>query len=724
MKQVLIRSGQIVVDDVPAPIVGAGGALVRVRSSCISAGTESAGITGGYAALATRALQEPGRIKNLLRLARERGVRGAVDAVRGAVAEDTPVGYSVAGVVAEVGAGVTDLGVGDEVACAGAGSAQHAECVVVPRNLIVKIPEGVSHADASTVALGAIALHGVRRLEPTLGEWVVVVGLGLIGQLAVQLLRAHGCRVIGSDLSVDRIELARSLGMEAAIAPGDEDPAATVRRLTDGYGADGVMITAASRSDDVVRDAFRLCRRKGRVVVVGDVGLGLRREDLYAHELELRISTSYGPGRYDPRYEQEGLDYPIGYVRWTEGRNMREYLQLLAEGKVRLAPLIGGTYSVTQAPQAYASLASRGAAPIVLLTYPGKPERTGPQRGGFTARGTAPRPGRIGVAVVGAGTFAREMHLPNLRRLGRDFDLRLIVGRSGVHAQQAAKQFGAAAAATDYREALTRPDVHAVLICTRHHLHARMALEALRAGKHVFVEKPLALEEVELRELEAFFGTDAGEQPLLLTGFNRRFSRHARRLRAHLAGRTNPVMLHCRVNAGYIPPDHWVHGAEGGGRNIGEACHLYDLFLYLVDAPVLEVQAASVRPRTGYYVPGDNFTATLRFQDGSIATLVYSALGSRRFPKERLEAFADGTVAVLDDYRELTLTGARPRRFRSRRQDKGHAAELEAFARAIQGGGEPPIPLWQQFEATRVSFEVERALRTSGLGRGAHRGEA
>lgn len=720
MKQVLIRAGKVVVADVPAPRAAPGTVLVGVAASCISAGTEHAGIDAQRQPLVRRALEHPERVKAVVDLALQRGVAGAISAVRGELNAGAPTGYSVAGTVVEVGAGVADLAVGDRVACAGAGLASHAELVAVPRNLVARVPGGLSFDEASTVTLGAIALHGVRRAAPTLGEWFVVVGLGLLGQLTVQLLRAHGCRVAGLDLSRERVALALALGMDAALAADEADPVAAVKRLTDGQGADGVILTAATSSDDLLASAFRMCRRKGRVVVVGDVGLGMRREDIYPREIEFFISTSYGPGRYDPQYEREGHDYPIGYVRWTENRNMVEYLRLLAEGRVRLGPLLQGTFPVERAPEAFAAAAAGAAQPIVLLSYPGvldAADAAAPPRRRVDLRPAPARTGsgRTRIALVGAGDFARGVHLPNLQKLSSAFELRAVMSRSGPGALRAAEQFGAAYATTDYDAVLADDAVDAVIICTRHDSHAAMALAALRAGKHVLLEKPLALTPEELEELERFFADEAEARrapPVLLTGFNRRFSPHARRLRELLQGRGAPAMLDYRMNAGHIPLDHWVHGPQGGGRNIGEACHVYDLLGYLVGEPVETVQALSIRPGTGHLARNDNFVATLRFRDGSLASLTYTALGNRDFPKERLDVFCDGVVGELDDYRGLRFHG-RGGGLKTRRQDKGHLAELEAFGRAVREGGEWPIPLWQQVQATRIALRVEQLLGRS-----------
>lgn len=712
MKQVLVRRGQAVVERVPAPAAEAGTVLVRVDHSCISIGTEMSGVRSSGRPLWKRALDQPEQVRRVAGMVAQQGVRATADAVRGKLDAGTATGYSAAGTVVEAGAGVDDLPPGTRVAVAGAQYAHHAEVVRVPRNLAVPVPDGVSLADASTVTLGAIALQGVRRASPTLGETFVVIGLGILGQLTAQLLAANGCRVIGTDLDRGRIRTALELGMHLGVHPEDGAEPDQVSRLTDGVGADGVIITAATPSDAVMSTAFRMCRRKGRVVLVGDVGLALNREDFYRNELDFLISTSYGPGRYDERYEEHGLDYPVGYVRWTENRNMREYLRLVAEGKVRVAPLVAATYPVDQAGEAYAGLAGAEKPLMVLLSYPSAAGEDPLARRVANPR-AAPSPGsgRVRLALVGAGGFARGMHLPNLKALDDLYQLRAVVSRTGHNAAGTAAQFGAEYSATDYAEVLADPQVDAVLLATRHDLHAPMLLQALRAGKHVLVEKPLALTAAETEEVRAFYAAAPAQgAPVLLTGFNRRFSPFAARAAELLAGRSSPLLMQYRMNAGYIPLDHWVHGPEGGGRNRGEACHIYDLFTFLCGARVASVQAAPVRPATGHYSPRDNFVATISFTDGSVGTLVYTALGASDLPKERMEVFADGKVLVLDDYLRLTVHGARAKGVELKAQDKGQKEELRAFAAAVLGGGAWPIPLWQQLQATEIALEVEEML--------------
>lgn len=709
MKQVLVKQGQAVVETVPAPQVEAGTVLVRVESSCISIGTELSGLRSSGVPLWKRALKEPDKVARVLQMIATQGFNRTRTVVNGQLSAGAAIGYSAAGTVIAVGEGISDLTPGDRVACAGAQCAHHAEVIRVPRNLAVPVPEGIGMAEASTVTLGAIALQGVRRAQPTLGETFVVIGLGILGQLTVQLLKANGCRVIGVDLDRDRMQLAQSLGMDHGAIPDAGPDVDHVLRLTDGIGADGVIITAATPSDQVVSTAFKLCRRKGRVVLVGDVGLSLNRADFYQKELDFFISTSYGPGRYDPRYEEQGQDYPVAYVRWTENRNMAEYLHLVADGKVRVTPLIAATYPIERATEAYEALKSGADKPLmVLLEYPkvdADPVRMVPNP--FAAPAGS---GKIRIAVAGAGGFAKGMHLPNLQQLSDRFHLQAIMSRTGHNATATARQFGAGYATTDYEQLLADPELDALILATRHHLHAPMLLQALEAGKHVLVEKPLALTQGELDAIQAFYASRSGG-PILLTGFNRRFSRFARRIHEIVQGRTNPMVLTYRMNAGYLPLDHWVHGSEGGGRNKGEACHLYDLFTYLTGSRVREVIARSIEPRTGHYSPLDNFVVTLTFEDGSVATLTYTALGSKDHPKEQLEVFVDGKVLVLDDYRKLSIVGAPAKGIETKIISKGQQEELEEFARAIREGGEWPIPLWQQVQATEIALRVEEQLR-------------
>jgi predicted dehydrogenase/threonine dehydrogenase-like Zn-dependent dehydrogenase len=697
VKQVLIRSGGVGIENVPAPTAGRRSVLVRVEWSCVSAGTEGASVAMSALPLYRRALKQPEHAKRALEIARNEGFIRTYKRVRGQLAAGLPTGYSAAGVVVGVGEEVDGFAIGDRVACAGAGIANHAELIDVPVNLVARVPDGVDLADAATVTLGAIALQGIRRAAPTLGEAVGVIGLGIIGQLTVQMLRANGCRALVTDLDPGRV--AHAVGHGAEDASGDF--AERCRVLTGGFGADAVIVTAATTSSEPMHDAAQACRRKGRVVIVGDVGLELRRSDLYAKELDVVMSTSYGPGRYDDVYELEGRDYPIGFVRWTENRNMEEYLRLVSIGAVRLGALDRRTYAVDDAQRAFDEKPL-----LALLEYP---ERAEASTRTVRLRTVAAREGVVRVALVGAGGFAQGSHVPNLLKLRDRFQLRAVVSRTGSTAKAVADRSEAAYATTDLDEVLGDPEIDLVLISTRHDLHAEQALRSLRAGKHTFVEKPLALNEEQLGEIETFF--ESRDAPVLMTGFNRRFSPAAVRAREVLTQRTTPLVAEYRMNAGYIPLDHWVHGPEGGGRNIGEACHVYDLFDALVgDFAVEDVTARAIRADGTRLAANDNFVATVAYADGSVCTLTYTALGHRDHPKERMEVFADGIVLALDDYKSMQVAG-RGSGWRGTTQQKGHIEELEALAAALRSGGPWPISLEEQARAMRIAFAVEEQIR-------------
>jgi len=710
VKQVLIKQGQVVVEDIPAPQVEPGTLLVRVKFSSISAGTELSGLESASQPLWKRALKNPKAVKSTVEMAATRGLTHTRNVIQGKLAEGNPTGYSASGIVLEVGDGIENIQSGDRVACAGAQCAHHAEIIRVPRNLAVLLPKELSLPVASTVTLGAIALQGVRRAQPTLGETFAVIGLGILGQLAAQMLRANGCRVIGTDLDSSRIELAKSLGMDFPLPAEENNNREHTLRLTDGEGVDGVIITAASPSDEVISNAFKMCRKKGRVVLVGDVGLNLKREDIFPKELDFFISTSYGPGRYDPQYEEKGLDYPIGYVRWTENRNMAEYLNLISEEKIEVEPLIHSSFEISQAATAYETLKKDKEKPlIVLLSYPESKEDTKPNRVIPNPSALASESDKINIALAGAGGFIKGMHIPNLQTLSRRYQIHAVASRTGSNASNTAKQVGAQYCTTDYQEILNDPKVDAVLIGTRHNQHASMVIEALQAGKHVLVEKPLALTRNELETIRNFYEINQ-QAPVLLTGFNRRFSPFAQRAKELIENRTNPMIINYRMNAGYIPLGHWVHTEEGGGRNLGEACHIYDLFTFFTDSKVVSVQTQSLAPKTDHYSSRDNFAATLRFEDGSIATLTYTALGSNEFPKEQMEIFSDGKVLMLDDYKQLRIHGSNAKGVTSKLTDKGHKCELEAFAETLEKGGEWPIPLWQQLQATEMALSIDDML--------------
>ncbi|MCB9121226.1 MAG: bi-domain-containing oxidoreductase [Caldilinea sp.] len=706
MRQVLIRRGQVTVDQVPAPIVENGHLLVEVAYSLISAGTELSSVQSAGQSLVSKVLEQPERVKKLITHLRAQGIQKTIAKVQGQTDQLVPLGYSCSGIVVQVGDGISDFQPGDRVACAGAGLANHAEMVLVPRNLVAKVPEGCDLRSAASVTLGAIAMQGVRRSEPRLGEIIAVVGLGLLGQLTVQLLKAAGCRVIGLDVDNRRVILAQELGADSALNPTDVDVKNELMHLTAGYGVDTTVITAASNSDAIVQQAMEITRKKGRVVVVGAVGLGLKRSPFYEKELDFLISTSYGPGRYDERYEKQGLEYPYSYVRWTENRNMEEYLRLIAAGKLRLDKILEQEYALEEAEQAYADLQGAAEKPLgMILRYPMPDEAKLSDEKSATKviLSSKTAKGKIRIAVVGAGNFAKAVHLPNLQKLSDLYSIRAIVSSTGSNAKATAEQFGAAYASTNIQDVLDDPDVDAVMICTRHDLHAKQAMLAAKAGKAIFLEKPMALNQDELDQLVVVL-KETGVP--FMVGYNRRYSPAARRARELVTGRQNPLMILYRMNAGYLPPEHWTQTKEGGGRIIGEACHIIDLFQYLVDEPVVEVSATALAPKTQHVLAGDNVSATLRYADGSVATLLYTALGSTELNKEYMEVFVDGKVLALDDYMALHVYGMPSANWNANMQQKGHFEELQEFARFVAADMAGAASIRALAETMEISYRI------------------
>ena len=710
MKQALLRNGRVEVVEVPSPLVEDGGVLVAAEYSCISVGTEMTRLRVSGVPLWRRALQEPGKVAWVFDNLRTRGLARTRQVVDERLSTARPIGYSAAGRVIGVGTRVETFAIGERVACAGGQCAHHAEVISVPVNLAVQVPDGVTATAASTVGLGAIALQGVRRASPTLGEVFVVIGLGVLGQITVQLLKSNGCKVLGLDLDQDRTSLALGHGMDLPVNPLEDPPSLRVACLTNGVGADGVIITAASPSNEVLSSAFQMCRRKGRVVLVGDVGLDINRSDIFAKELDFFISTSYGPGRFDARFEEHGLDYPISYVRWTETRNMQAYLDLIQAGALKIDPLVTDVFPIERAAEAYQFLGSpTRKAVAALLSYQTQPTRSTDLR---VLKPQVPRSERVRVALVGAGSFMKATHLPNIRALATQYEVGAVVSRSGHNAAETGRLAGASWVSTDFQRVLAEPDIDAVIIATRHNLHGSQSLAALKAGKHVLCEKPLVLTREELEDIKSYYSAvpEGRSAPVLLTGFNRRFSPYATKMRAFLSTRSHPVLITYRMCGSHASPDHWIHGPEGGGRNMAEACHVYDLFGFLVGHRVASVVAVPIRHGTDWFGPRENFSVTVSFEDGSVASLVYTTMGSREHPKEQCEVFSEGRTIVLNDYQDLRFSGTKAKRLTTPTGEKGHYEELQAFATAILAGGRWPIPLWQQIQAMEIAIEVEAQL--------------
>ena len=683
--------------DVPCPLATPGCVLIRTHASLISAGTERMLVEFSQANLLQKARQQPEKVRQVLDKMATDGLLPTLDAVFRKLDEPLPLGYCNAGRVVEVGPGVTDLRVGDRVASNG----PHAEWVAVPRALCAKVPDGVKDEQASFAVLGSIALQGLRLAEPTLGEQFVVFGAGLLGLLAVQLLRANGCEVLAVDLNSTRLALAEQAGARTVHVGEGGDPVAAAQAWTRGQGVDGVLITASAKSDAIMHQAAEMCRKRGRIVLVGVVGLNLRRDDFYKKELTFQVSCSYGPGRYDESYEQSGHDYPLGYVRWTEQRNIQTVLQSLDAGRLDVEHLITHRYAFADALDAYQSVRNDPQSLGVVLEYPADADRAAVVRvGSQRAAAAADSPGRV--AVIGAGGFAKAMLLPALAATG--VRITHIADLNPAAAGHAARKFGADQAVSDYRIALDDPAVDALFVVVGHHMHARLACEALEAGKHVFVEKPLAIDREQLQQVVR--AAERSPDRLLMVGFNRRFSSHTERIKQLLAARSEPLCMNMTVNAGAIPAEHWLQDPQrGGGRIVGEGCHFIDLLAYLAGSGVC--RAAGMMMGEGPAVCSDRMAICLGFADGSVGTVNYFANGAKNYPKETLEVFSDGRVLRLENFRVTRGYGFRGfKKFKTMKQDKGHRAEVAAFIDRLRTGGPPLIPLSELVNVTETTFQL------------------
>lgn len=718
MKQLLqnLKNGQTTIAEVPIPTPRAGQALVQVAASLVSAGTERMVVEFAEKNLVGKARSRPDLVRQVLEKMSREGVVPTLQAAFNRLDSPMPLGYSSAGVITALGPGMDGFKIGQRVACAGGGYAVHAEYNLVPRSLLTPLPDSVDFESAAFTTLGAIALHGLRLAEPQLGENVAVIGLGLLGLLTIQLAAAAGCHVWGTDTNPQRVALAKQFGISACQRDQALDSAAA---FTAHHGFDSVIICADTKSTDPVELAGAIARDRARIVATGAVGLALPRKIYYEKELNFINSRSYGPGRYDSNYEENGRDYPIGYVRWTEGRNFQTIVALLESEKLKVESLITHRFPIEQAAEAYAIITGKQKEPFlgVVLRYAGgsgEGKQGGRETGKQGARETGTRipgslatPARLG--VLGAGLYANATLLPALKKI-KGVELVGIASAGGLHAAHSGKKFGFRYACSDDEQILNDPEINTVLILTRHDSHAALALRALQAGKHVFVEKPLALNREELSALREQLS--AGSGPLLTVGFNRRFAPLMGQLAAHFANRTEALYLHYRVNAGYLPLNHWTQDPQqGGGRIIGEACHFIDALSFLVGSAPIAVQASAL-PDGGKY-RADNVSMTFTFADGSIGVLDYLANGDKSFPKERLEVFCGGKIAVLDDFRRLETVQNGQRREKSGSQDKGHLAEMQALTRAILTGV-PPIPYEQLIGVTQASFAALESMQNNG----------
>ena len=714
MKQLLqdARTGELTVAEVPPPQLLPGCVLVRVEASLISAGTERASSEFAGKSLLAKAKARPDLVRDVLAKLRRDGLVSTLQTLRSRLDQPQSLGYSSAGRVIAVAEGVTDIHVGDRVACAGAGFAVHAEVACVPRLLVAKIPQGgqVSSEEAAFGTVGAICLHGIRTAQVSLGDTVAVIGLGLLGQVTVQLLKAAGCRVFGMDLLPERVQLALQSGAEA-VCVGAGEFRDLCSQKTGSIGVDSVLITAETPSSGPVQLAAEIARDRAIVVAVGTVGLDLSRKLYFEKELDFRVSRSYGPGRYDAAYEQKGRDYPIGYVRWTETRNMEAFLQLIAEGKLNLTSLITHRFAIEQAAKAYELISGLTAESFlgVLIKYAeGELTTDWELRARLPLGVVAAQGGSVGIGVLGAGNFAQGTLLPALKSIS-EVSLVGVCSATGPRSRHAAKKFGFSYCMHSDSEIVNDANIGTIVIATRHHLHSRQVLEALSAGKHVFCEKPLCLTEPDLRTIVRA----AAENPhLLMVGFNRRFAPMAVQLKKFVSSIHEPLAIHYRVNAGFIPPDHWVNDPDqGGGRILGEVCHFVDFLCFLSDSTPIEVRG-ELLGNSGQY-SNDNVVATLKFANGTVGTISYMANGDKSASKERIEVFGGGSVAILDDFRCLELVShGRKQVMRSRwRQDKGHRAEIRAFIDAVRGKAAAPIPFERIVGSTLATIRLRNSCQ-------------
>jgi predicted dehydrogenase/threonine dehydrogenase-like Zn-dependent dehydrogenase len=698
-----MKSGQVAAYDVPAPELQPGGILVRTAFSAISSGTEKATVEAGRKSLLGKAMARPDLVKQVFEYAQSNGVAAARQKVQTRLETLSALGYSCSGLVLE--AGVAGFRPGDRVACAGGGYASHCEINFVPANLAVPVPNSVSLEAACLTTIGAIAVQGVRQANVTFGETVAVIGAGLVGVLAIQVLRAAGCRVIAIDLSSDRAVQAKSFGAQLGLCtrdPGLEYAVASFSR----YGVDAVLITAATRSADPLELAAKLLRDRGRISVIGDVGMGVSRANMYSKEISLAMSRSYGPGRYDPRYEEGGQDYPIGFVRWTEKRNMEAFLDLVSSGALQLEPLLAHQIPVEEGEKAYAAVEAGAYTAIIDYHAPDNPPRFM-----LPSRAAQPRPkDKLRVGCIGAGGFARGIIFPHLRS-SAGLILESVASSTGAAAASARTGFGFAMAESP-SELLDNPNVDAVFILTRHNSHAGYVKAALEKGKCVFVEKPLAINREQLEMVRTAYSKALaeGRSPFLMVGFNRRFSPLTERLKTFFSGRSEAMLVHIRCNAGFIPRESWIQEPEQGGRIVGELCHFVDWARAVVGCPMQTLSAVSL-PDAGRY-SCDNVTVNIGFEDGSVANLLYLANGDRTIGKEYFEVFCGGGIARIDDFKTLYLSRNGKTETLKGGRDKGHRREMELTLEAMKLGKDAPIPVEQLIEVTSVTYAIDDAIKT------------
>ena len=701
MKQIIqdLKSGQTILEELPVPQVRSGCVLIKTHRTLVSLGTERMLVEFGKSNLLQKVRQQPDKVKQVLDKIKSDGLFPTLEAVFRKLGEPLPLGYCNAGEVIAVGNGVSEFKIGDRVVSNG----QHAEVVCVPKNLVAKIPDSVTYEQASFTVIGSIGLQGIRLLQPGFGETVVVVGLGLIGLITAELLVANGCEVIGFDFDASKVALAASKGVKAYNVSDGSDPVAIAKSLTNGIGVDGVIITASTKSDEVIAQAAQMSRKRGRIILVGVIGLDIKRADFYEKELSFQVSCSYGPGRYDENYEQKGIDYPIGFVRWTEQRNFEAILQAIATQKLDVQSLITEVVDLEQYDQIYGNMS--GSTSIAsIIRYSGAVDTT-QHRVSLIDQSFSGQKGTLG--IIGAGNFTNATVLPALKKVGAS--VKYISSASGLSATTLAKKNGIAHVTTNYHEILQDPEVDAVLITTRHNAHAAMCIAAMKAGKHVFVEKPLALTTAEIAEIEAVYHAS---NVTLTVGFNRRFSPFVQDAKQKLGEVQTPINVIATMNAGFIPPSSWVHDMQvGGGRIIGEACHLIDLISYLTGSTVQKVvmNAMGTHPDANT----DNASMLLQYRNGSTGVINYFANGSKAYSKERIEVYSQNRTMVIDNFRKSTYFGF-PSSGKSGRLDKGHEEQFRQFVSALKNGGAAIIPFESIMNTSKTAIAAVESLSTGG----------
>jgi predicted dehydrogenase/threonine dehydrogenase-like Zn-dependent dehydrogenase len=717
MKQILqdLESGELIHAEVPSPSVRAGHVLIQSRCSLISAGTERMLTDFAKAGYIEKARQQPDKVKQVLDKVRTDGLAPTVEAVRSKLAQPLPMGYCNVGKVLAVDEGVTTLKPGDRVASNG----NHAEVVCVPQNLCAKIPDDVTDEQATFTVLGSIALQGIRLLQPTLGESIAVFGLGLIGLLAVQQLKANGCRVIGFDFNSDRVKLAAQFGAETVDLSTGADPVRAAELFTDGHGIDGVLITASTKSDELIHQAAEMSRQRGRIILTGVIGLKLRRDDFYKKELTFQVSCSYGPGRYDPSYEEQGKDYPAAYVRWTEQRNLSAVLEMLKTGAICVGDLISGRHDFDKAPEAYAALSDSTKIGLILEYA----DANDPESLTATTVKTKHAPngsrqaGSACFGIIGAGQFTQLKILPGLAKAGAR--LKCIASAGGVSSAIAARKTPVENLTTDASSILSDSEIDTVVVSTRHNSHARYVIEALKVDKNVFVEKPLCMTTEELQQIEIEHAASrerTGREPLLMVGYNRRFSPHAQKAKAMLRSRQAPMAATFLCNAGEIPADHWVHDPEvGGGRLIGEVCHFIDFMHFLTGSAITRISTAVQRPTTGPNLE-DTLAVQMEFADGSVGSVCYFANGTKSFPKERCEIFFDGQIIQIDNFKKSHgFGGPKLSNGWMSGMDKGHNDQFEKLVQAIKTGSEAPISFEETVHVMKATLAAIESMHSGAM---------